>query len=62
MLAFSNEETRRVREEGTGGIYAESEEKLEGQRETPCDVAWRKRQAEREPVRDTETGYAVGYK
>ena len=50
VFAFADEETRAVGQKRTQSPDAESEEYLEGQGESPGDVAWSEGEAKGEPV------------
>lgn len=59
VLAFADEQTGGVWEEGAQGIDAEGEEELEGEGKAPGDVARGEGEGEGEPVADGEAGDAV---
>jgi hypothetical protein len=59
VLAFADQEARRIGQEGAKSVDAKGKEELERERKAPCDVARREREAEGEPIGDAEAGDAI---
>lgn len=60
VLAFADQETGRIGQEGAHGVNAEGEKELKCEGEAPGNVARREGKAEGKPVGDAEARDAVG--